>query len=498
MEYSEANSPVETTSRILCCQCGSAIAPNPSNMCVACLRTQVDITEGIPKQVIIYFCKKCERYQQQMGQWIGADLESSQLMSFCLKKLKSLNKVNLVDATFVWTEPHSKRIKIKLTVQKEVMGGTILQQTFVVEFVVNGHMCEDCHRREAKDFWKAVVQVRQKTDHKKTFFYLEQLLIKHKSHDKCVNIKAIDGGIDFFFDRKDEAKKLVDFLLSVIPCRYQTSQQLISHDTHNNTYNYKYTYAVEIVPICKDDIVCLPLQTAQSIGNIGQICVVIRVTNLVYLVDPFTLRTCELTANNYFRNPFRSICSSKQLTEHIVMDIELTGDDIKVPIGKRSDKHLLADIWVVRSSEIGSDNQKHSRTHLGHLLKPGDTCLAFDINGANINEPNFEKYEKNNSNKIPDVIVIKKYFGDKVSRNRRREWKLRRIEIDKASDGSSANREYMDFMEDLEEDPMLRQNVNIYADKEKMESGMAVDLDELEAEAPKITLQEMLEDLVID
>ena len=135
---------------------------------------------------------------------------------------------------------------------------------------------------------------------------------------------------------------------------------------------------------------------------------------------------------------------------------------------------------------------------MGHLLKPGDTCLGFDVSVANINEENFEKFEKNNSNKIPDIIIVKKSFGDKVTRNRRREWKLRRMEIDKASEGSSANREYMDFLEDLEEDPHLRQNVNIYADKEKMSSMMAVDTDHIEEDAPQITLQEMLEDLVID
>lgn len=35
----------------LCCLCGTSIAPNPSNMCVNCIRSQVDITEGIQKQV---------------------------------------------------------------------------------------------------------------------------------------------------------------------------------------------------------------------------------------------------------------------------------------------------------------------------------------------------------------------------------------------------------------------------------------------------------------
>ena len=39
---------------------------------------------------------------------------------------------------------------------------TILQQVFVVEFVVHGQICEECLRREAKDYWRAMVQVRQK------------------------------------------------------------------------------------------------------------------------------------------------------------------------------------------------------------------------------------------------------------------------------------------------------------------------------------------------
>ena len=44
----------------------------------------------------------------------------------------------------------------------QVTNGAILQQVFVVEFVIQSQMCEDCHRIEAKDFWNSVVQVRQK------------------------------------------------------------------------------------------------------------------------------------------------------------------------------------------------------------------------------------------------------------------------------------------------------------------------------------------------
>ena len=31
-----------------------------------------------------------------------------------------------------------------------------------MEYIVHYQMCDECHRREAKDFWRAVVQVRQK------------------------------------------------------------------------------------------------------------------------------------------------------------------------------------------------------------------------------------------------------------------------------------------------------------------------------------------------
>jgi nonsense-mediated mRNA decay protein 3 len=46
---------------------------------------------------------------------------------------------------------------VKLTIQGEVMSGTILQQSFVVEYIVNHQMCDDCRRVEAKDTWNASV-----------------------------------------------------------------------------------------------------------------------------------------------------------------------------------------------------------------------------------------------------------------------------------------------------------------------------------------------------
>ena len=72
-----------------------------------------------------------------------------------------LKNVKLVDAEFVWTEPHSKRIKINLTVQKEVFN-VVLQQSFIVAFIIEAKTCEDCIMDSIEHSTKAVVQLRQK------------------------------------------------------------------------------------------------------------------------------------------------------------------------------------------------------------------------------------------------------------------------------------------------------------------------------------------------
>ncbi len=44
--------------------------------------------------------------------------------------------MEVVDAGWIWTEPHSKRLKVKLTVRKEVLNGVMVQQRVQCELVV--------------------------------------------------------------------------------------------------------------------------------------------------------------------------------------------------------------------------------------------------------------------------------------------------------------------------------------------------------------------------
>ena len=110
--------------------------PNNSNTCLQCLKSKIDITEELEKSINIHHCKMCNRFKRPP--WEILELESPALLSHCLKQIKGLTKkFRLVDAGFIWTEPHSRRLKVKLTVQKEVMGNTMLQKEVVIEFVIH-------------------------------------------------------------------------------------------------------------------------------------------------------------------------------------------------------------------------------------------------------------------------------------------------------------------------------------------------------------------------
>ncbi len=97
---------------ILCCQCGIEISPNAVNLCASCLRSAVDITEGINKELTIHSCRSCARFL--LPPWSSVQLESKELLAACLRKIPGLSKVKLIDAVWIWTEPHSLRLKVPL------------------------------------------------------------------------------------------------------------------------------------------------------------------------------------------------------------------------------------------------------------------------------------------------------------------------------------------------------------------------------------------------
>jgi nonsense-mediated mRNA decay protein 3 len=413
---------------------------------------------------------------------------------------------------------------VKLTVQGEVLSGAVLQQTFVVEYVVEPHMCPDCARRAANpDTWTACVQVRQHVAHKRTFLFLEQVILRHGAADAAVTVRDINEGVDFFFGNRAHAQRFVDFLQGAVPLRFRADKQLVSHDIHTSSYNYKYTFSVEIAPPCRDDLVCLPHKTSQALGGLGPLVLVTRVGGGFTLTDPTTARSVTIDAPTYWRAPFKALFTSRQLVEYVVLDVEEEqyygggGSGASVAAssvaGSKSGKggggsraggaptasvansaygpgtvststtrYATAELQLARQSDFGrNDTTFFARTHLGRLFKPGDVALGYDLAGSNATSLDYDALVAKGG-RVPDVVLVRKSYEEKRARRRKRAaaggggaagarpWQLKRLPMEVADEGAgprgrneaaeAADRER--FLEELEEDPDMRARVNLY------------------------------------
>ncbi|KAJ3689573.1 hypothetical protein LUZ61_018737 [Rhynchospora tenuis] len=488
--------PTQTPGTVLCCTCGVVMAPNPANMCVKCLRSRVDITEGLPRQAVVNFCPDCSSYLQPPNKWLRFNLDSQELLHFLVKRLHTRfsRLVTLTHAEFMFTEPHSKRIKIRLRVRREVMNGAILEQPHIVEFVVHDKLCLSCSRLQANpDQWVAAVQLRQHVAHRRTFLFLEQLILRHGAATRAVRIADAPHGLDFFFASRSHAIRFVDFVNSVAPVQYRTDKQLVSHDPKSNVYNYKHTFSVEISPICREDLICLPPKVAHSLGNLGPLVICTKVSNSIVLMDPFTLRVAYLNASQYWSDPFRPLLSSRQLVEYSILDIEPESDIVTVA----GSRYQLAYVQVARMSDFS--NVFTVKTHLGHLLNVGDNALGYDLFGANPNDMEMDKYK---GLVLPDCVLMKKSYEEVRARRsgKQRNFKLKRLDIEVEPTGGrkgeedKRNDEYQKFIEDLEENPELRFNISLYKNDNYEPSEMGSSMADAE-EIPSVPVEELLADL---
>ncbi|CAH8358581.1 unnamed protein product [Eruca vesicaria subsp. sativa] len=417
--------------------------------------------------------------------WIKAQWESKELLTFCIKRLlkKNLNKVTLTNAEFVWTEPHSKRIKVKITVQAEVLNGARLEQSYFVEYTIRDNLCESCSRFQANpDQWVASVQLRQHVSHRRSFFYLEQLILKHDAASRAIRIQQVHQGIDFFFGNKSHTNSFVEFLKKIVPVEYRQDKQLVSHDVESSVYNYKFTDSVKILSSCLPKL-------------LEMVCT--KVSDNITLLDPRTLRSAFLDARQYWRSGFRSALTSRQLVKYLVFDVE------EPPVCGQ--KYALSYVQIARESDIGNNDKMFDvQTHLGHILKPGDYALGYDIYGANVNDDEMDKYRLSVKNeRFLEVILIKKCYDKERERKKGKPLafttKKLPMEMDESRGGGRVDQEkmeneYEEFLRDLVENPELRFNISLYKNKDYQEESETASMTDGEG-APTVPVEELLAEL---
>ena len=85
-------------------------------------------------------------------------------------------------------------------------------------------------------------------------------------------------------------------------------------------------------------------------------------------------------------------------------------------------------VEIARKEDFGvNDRTFIVNTHLGEILNFNDTVLGFDLEHANYAE--IDEFKKNdNTNQLPDIILVKKTFPKYRKKQKNRFWKLKHFE----------------------------------------------------------------------
>ncbi len=313
--------------RILCCLCGTSIIPNEAAMCLPCLQKNTDISNLLELHTAheVTQCRKCEKwYTGNHSNWISHDLESKGLLNLLLKRIPGLyaHDIKILDANWIWTESHSKRLKFYVHIQQMVMDGKMaLQSKVTYEFVIKHKQCLDCIHEATDHTWGAMIQLRQALDlttsgghsnkqdetsksqkgskkhhQKRVFYHIESLITKHKLHNLISDIHVSKDGFDFYFKQRNQADRIVEFLSCNFPVKIKFSRKLVSEDRQSNSARYEQTIHMEILPVHKHDLV---ITAKQWLGGKSDIMLVSKLTSSIHLTHPSTLQHVEISVQKW-------------------------------------------------------------------------------------------------------------------------------------------------------------------------------------------------------
>lgn len=398
---------------MLCCICGVPLsaAVQTGARCVQCLRNEVDVGANVSRRGTVQHCGTCQRWLRPGGGWAIAEWESRELLAICLKSIKGIGKdLQLVNASFIWTVQSSKEIKVKLELQQEAIAGVLVRQSVVVELRVQNLQCPDCKKSYTKHYWESSVQVRQRSEHRKTLMFLEQLILQHKAHKNMIQLQNVKDGLDFFFHRERDAQDFVAFLKTWVVAKHQESKHLVSHNAQSTTYRFKRTTCVEVCPVCPEDLVYLPKKIAQALGGLPPLMLCTKAAAHLCLVDPASMRSLEVPATEYWRKPFHSVAVPSKMTEFIVLDV-----DEDVGHAAPGSRGVPCEVEVARASDFGKNDERLLvRSHLGGSIRVGDSVMGYDLRTLHLGVDDEEM------SSVPlEVYLVKKKRPERALRQKR-------------------------------------------------------------------------------
>ncbi|EAY01212.1 NMD3 family protein [Trichomonas vaginalis G3] len=428
----------QTAVKIPCCICGIMIEPNPNNMCVECFRRRLNQKEGVPEQLEINYCRDCGRYQESLTHWVNAELESKELLQICIKKFSPNLKIR--DAKFLWTEPHSKRLRVQVTVDREDFSGTILRQSTIVTYIVKTVQCKTCQELAThRDHWKAIVQLRQHSDSKRSMFWIEQMIINNEAAKETSAIERRPDGLDFQFNDNSDAKKFISFIKSIIPVSVKNSDTVKGQDLVNMSYDIRYSYSLTIPSISREDLVLLPKKIFESTGRQSRLCLVSKMGRQIHFVNPLTGHNFVLDSKSIFSNSIDPLISHDRLTRFVVLS--------KDEISKNGD-FTLADFELTDEETYG--DRIVVRSHLGNTIEIGNVVNCYDLRSESFTDEAEKQIKKIDFERV--IIVNKARDEKKNSRNKK--------VLTLAPTTKEDDRALEQFLDEMEDDPQLVSKIN--------------------------------------
>lgn len=198
--------------------------------------------------------------------------------------------------------------------------------------------------------------------------------------------------------------------------------------------------------------------------------------------------------------------SSTRLVPYVVLGTEPLPEKARpsAPRGHRIRKARMAEVELARECDLGrNDNRATVVSHLGHILRAGDTVLGYDVSSANLPEGEATGDLRGS---LPDVVLVRKVYPRNDEREggegkRDRHWKLGELEkdggdgggggISEKRDEAAAEKDYERFLQQLESDKDMRRQVNLYKS-----SGAMEEVEEMDEE--EVRLEELLDGMTLD
>jgi len=165
------------------------------------------------------------------------------------------------------------------------------------------------------------------------------------------------------------------------------------------------------------------------------------------------MKTIEISGTQYFQfeNDLQILPSHGNLSEFMVFDIEtLEPKNLNVSsVG--APKFKTSRITIGRTSDW---TNFEVRTHLGDSLREGTIVLGYDLSNMNLTGLLEEVVQ---SGEMSDVIIVKKVYSEN---EKKRLWNTHKADFQKA------DKNYDDFLAELEFDPVLRAQIMLLEDEE--------------------------------